>query len=112
MSTIAETIAAGAVGRYFIAGHFMRLQAGDDLTITFYRNGAMIGKYERADSGFAAKVPQGFDRFDIQNNGGLAAAVRVFIGEESGIDIQFAGLTGTVSVISGEMSRAIGGSAF
>lgn len=112
MSTIIETIPAGEVRTYRVSGHFMRIQAGDELTATFYRNGGVIGRYEKTMSGFAVKFDSGYDRFDLENTGSLAAQTRIFLGEESGADVQFAGLTGTVAVINGELSRVKAGEAF
>ena len=100
MSTIAETIAAGAVAPFRITGHYLRLQEGTGVTITFFRNGLEIAKSVYVSQGYAAKIPSGFDRFDVSKQSGAGIPVRIFLGEEPGLEIDYAGATGAVAVSS------------
>ena len=99
MSTIAQSLAAGDIQPFSVAGQYLRLQSGSSLAIRFYRESLMVNESVNVSQGYAAKVPLGFDRFDVENLSGAAVDVQILIGTE-GIEIDYAGDTGADSISS------------
>ena len=110
MTTLSQTLAAGATLEVVMTGDFFRLIAATaGVDVRYYRNGSEVASAEGMEAGYAERVAGGFTGIRLTNPGAGANAVKIVM--RQGGDVSYDRSAGTVTVDVLAPSRFVGANA-
>lgn len=113
MMRISEIFTAGQTKTFSVPGNYFRIKSltgvtSGSISVSFYMNGKPLTlDLKDVDAGDYARVPQGFDSFDVTSAEAQTVETQVSRGEVGSDRI-----TGDVSVIDGGKNRTLSNEAF